>query len=69
MRALRINGVNHLVLNKMDVLKEVDEWHLISNGDEISFETQEQMKEFISDSLSDLPQLEGIHFSSSKERI
>jgi adenylosuccinate synthase len=68
-RALRINGVNHLVLNKMDVLKEVDEWHLISDGDEISFETQEQMKEFISDSLSDLPQLEGIHFSSSKERI
>jgi adenylosuccinate synthase len=31
-KAARVNGVTHLVVNKMDILDEVKSWHYWKNG-------------------------------------
>ena len=47
-KAIRINGVTHLIMNKMDVLKEVQTWR-VRNGDlkALHFLSEQAMKEHI----------------------
>ncbi len=68
-KALKVNGVNRLVLNKLDVLEKVGKWLLINEGTELTFNTEKDMTDFITSSLSCLPQLKEIYFSSSKDKI
>ena len=44
-QAVAVNGVNKLIFNKMDVLREVDQW-CIANPN-IQFESEEEIKEFL----------------------
>tara|TARA_R110002110_G_scaffold26606_1_gene97562 strand:+ start:7406 stop:8392 length:987 start_codon:yes stop_codon:yes gene_type:complete len=66
-KAFNINGVTHLVINKMDVLREVDAWK-VKKGDEIyDLGAENMFKHFIGDSLSQTGAT--IYFSGDKARI
>src|SRR3990167_9243287 len=50
-RAIRINGVTHVVFNKVDVLRTVSEWAVYDEGKKIPFDNTEAMNEFITKRL------------------
>jgi adenylosuccinate synthase len=50
-KSLSLNGVTHMVLNKIDVLEHLDEWHLIHGGEILDFGSQNEMREYIVKSL------------------
>jgi len=64
-RAININSVNKLILNKVDVLRELDTWKLFSGEEVVSFDTEDEMTEYIKKELSNVE----IYFSDSKHRI
>ena len=65
-KALAINKVTKLVFNKMDVLREVDQWKLINDGELIDFEQEARMTSWIEESL---PGDMEVFFSGSRYRI
>ena len=69
-RAIRINGVTHIVFNKVDVLRAVGTWALYDADKTIQFGSEEKMKDFLTQRLTSLgiPKT-NIYFSESKERI
>ena len=69
-RAIRINGVTHIVFNKVDVLRAVGQWAVIENSDVVAFKTEKEMIDFVKERLSSLGiKKENIFFSESKETI
>jgi len=67
-KAIDINGVTDLVINKVDILREADEWGIrFDNQNKMlaKFRNEEQWKSYIGDYLPN-PQM---HFSDSPERI
>lgn len=69
-RAIKINGVSHVVFSKMDVLRAVNVWKAIENGKELDFGGEEPMRAALTDKLQILGlNKENIYFSESKERI
>jgi len=67
-QALDINGVTDLVINKVDILQEVDEWVVRFKDDNslvVRFQNEEQWKEYL---LTSFPDIE-IYFSESPEEI
>ena len=47
LKAMNINGVTHVVLNKTDVLEEVKEWKLYHMGKTLNFTDGDHMQEYI----------------------
>jgi len=68
-RAIRINGVTHIVFSKVDVLRAVKTWAVIDSK-KVSFKTEKAMKDFIVKRLKALgiPRSR-VYFSESKDRI
>ena len=66
--ALDVHGVNKLVINKVDILKDLGRWSLYHGPEIVEFETAEDMNEYISDSVMSSNELE-IYFSENKDRI
>jgi len=64
-KAIKINGVNRLVINKMDVLREIDAWTLIRDGHETAFASEEDIKFWLEANLN----VEEIYFSDNKHRL
>lgn len=65
-RAITVNGVTDLVLNKVDVMRRLGMWKLITDGQVREFTTETEMKDFIEETVGrDL----NVYFSESKERI
>lgn len=65
-RSILINGANHVVFNKVDILREVDAWHLRINGrstSELIFQNEEQMKDYLTKSFPDST----LYFSDNPE--
>lgn len=65
-RSILINGANHVVFNKVDILREVDAWHLRINGrsaSELIFQNEEQMKDYLRKSFPDST----LYFSDNPE--
>ena len=48
-KAIDINGVNVLIINKMDILEKVNVWNLYNQGSLINCKTEKQFKETIKD--------------------
>ena len=46
-RAAKMNGITHLIVNKMDILKELGYWALISNESVLKFPSEQDMKSYI----------------------
>jgi adenylosuccinate synthase len=69
-RAIHINGVTHIVFNKVDVLRVVQRWAVIDHGKVVKFKNEKAMKEFIVKRLKTLglPRSR-VFFSESKETI
>jgi len=71
-KAIHINGVTHLVINKMDVLKKIEKWALIKNGYKMNFDSEDDFRDFI---LRDIMpdnrdiRIHQLHFSSHKDKI
>lgn len=69
-RAIRMNGVTHIVFNKVDVLREVGTWAVIDEGKVVDFKTENDMKSFVGERLAKLDiKKENIFFSESPETI
>ena len=65
-KAININGVTNLVVNKVDVLKKVGEQKIIRGGTEYGFTSVESMENYI---RGNLKRGVSVSFSSSKETI
>ena len=65
-KAIRVNGVNKLVLNKVDVLRKLGEWKLVKDEELVDFEHEDLMKAWI---VENLDQEINISFSESKHVI
>ena len=46
-KAININGVTHLVVNKMDVLQKIERWSLYRNNLKHSFKEESAFKNYI----------------------
>jgi len=66
--ATRINGVNNLVINKVDVLEEVGAWRLFDGPQLYEFEAFEDIQFWIEASLKETS-VENFFFSRSPEYI
>lgn len=69
-RAVALNGVTHIVLNKVDVLREVGKFAVRDSSGVTAFTTQDEMHEFLIKFLTDLglPK-DNIFFSEHKDKI
>ena len=69
-RAIRMNGVTHIVFSKTDVLRAVGAWAVIDKKKTVNFKNEKTMQEFVSKRLKSLNiKKANIFFSDSKERI
>lgn len=69
-RAIRMNGVTHLVFSKVDVLRTVGVWAAYDAGKEIKFESEKEMKDFITERFTSIGIApENIFFSEDKDKI
>ena len=67
-KAVEINGVTDLVINKVDVLRELNRWSYRMDNDNnivVHMQNEDSWKEYLE---LYLPQLE-LHFSDNPERI
>ena len=66
-RAVDINGVTDLIINKVDILREVDVWGIRREAATLKFDTEQRWKSYIENNF-DLENMNLI-FSESPERI
>lgn len=68
--ASNVNGVTDLIMNKVDILQQLDEWKLYSRNNLIDCKNEDKFEEIIKDTLfRNCPQLEEIIFSFSPNEI
>jgi len=65
-RAAKINGVNKLVFNKVDILEEVKVWKLINNSETVDFSSGTDMEKWLQNKLGN--NLE-VHFSGNPHTL
>jgi adenylosuccinate synthase len=71
-KAININGVTHLVVNKMDVLQKVERWALFKGTTKMHFDCEGSFKDLIVSSVMSDNQdiaIRQIHFSGHKDKI
>lgn len=69
-KAVKINGVTHVVISKMDILRELNEWKIIENGKAKNMKTEEAMKEKIIQELKPFGvKKSNVFFSEKKDTI
>ena len=66
-KAININGVTHLVINKMDVLREIAVWRAIWGQDLIKFASEGEFQDLFYNNLSKTGI--SIYFSGDKAKI
>ena len=69
-KASRINGASNIVMSKLDVLQEVQEWKLYKNGSLLDLKYEDKFKEFVKTNLlKNCQDLQEIVFSYSPSEI
>lgn len=69
-RAININGVTHIVFNKIDVLRAVGQWAVIDKNKVVKFKSEKEMNSFIVKRLKALGIAKNhVFFSENKDRI
>ncbi len=66
-KAIKVNGVTHIVFNKMDVLRDVDTWKAISSEKIQNFDSESDFQDFVRQNLSETGIT--VYFSGDKARI
>ena len=69
-RAIRMNGVTHIVFSKTDVLRDVGAWAVIDKNKVVAFKSEKAMQDFVLKRLKSfgIPKTK-VYFSDSKETI
>lgn len=65
LKAIKMNGVDHVILNKLDVLEEVDSWVIRLGDSMLAFQNKEQFVDYISQYLNGIE----VTFSGSPHEI
>jgi len=68
-KAININGVSHLVVNKTDILESLERWALFSGIHQFEFNSKEDMELWLTAKSKELNKDIKIFFSGDKERI
>ena len=66
--ATRINGVNNLVINKMDILDEVGTWRVIKGLSLFEFDSASDLEYWLEQEINDMG-VDQLFFSRSPEYI
>ena len=66
--AVDINGVNNLVINKVDVLEDLGRWRMYHGPEVLEFESSEEMNHYICDNIKTYNQVD-VFFSGCKDKI
>jgi len=53
-KAVAVNAVSHLIMNKVDILKEVGVWKVLVNNEVLDLKTEEVFLEYIMESFKDI---------------
>ncbi len=64
-KAIAVNGVSRLVINKMDVLREIGSWGLIKDGTKMDFDSEKEIMSYLEEELP----VGEIHFSDNPYRL
>jgi len=68
-KAANINGVTDLVFNKVDVLRDVRRWKLLNDGENIEFNSEQEMHSWILDKSKSFVNDPTVHFSDNPNSI
>ena len=68
-KAININGVTHLVFNKVDILREINAWAIREENLIRHFDTENDMKDWIAANLSSKVEINNVFFSDSPNYI
>ncbi len=69
-RAIKVNGVTHVVLNKMDILRQLDAWKILLGGEVINLGNEDQARLVITRALElGVPHDVKVFFSDQKDKI
>ena len=67
-KAININGVTHLVVNKMDVLESVNAWGMYKDGNHVKMKSSKEFKNLLEKNLTSKT-IQQIYFSGHKDKI
>mgnify|MGYP001619631559 CR=1 FL=1 len=65
-KAIQVNAVTHLIVNKVDVLQELNVWRVIDKGEILDLDSEENFKNYLKQKFVQVPE---IIFSYSPEEI
>ena len=69
-KAAKLNGVNKIVINKMDILQKINTWKAYKNEELQTFSDEQEMKNWIEEELEgELGDSLKLYFSQSKDKI
>lgn len=69
-RAIRMNGVTHIVFNKVDIMRKVGKWAVILDKKVKVFKSEREMKSFLTKRLKTLSiPAKHVYFSEDKEGL
>ena len=68
-KSLSINGVTHMVLNKVDVLEQINNWNIYHGGQTIRFDSKKDMLSYIVDNTPFKDNKENVIFSGNKHSL
>ena len=68
-KSININGITHMVLNKIDVLKKINRWSLKHRGKIQNFSSQNEMCNYIINNTSFQNNPENVIFSGNKHNL
>ena len=64
-KATKINDVNKLVLNKVDILRKLDTWRLFSKGQLMTFSSESEMTSYVENVFNNVE----VYFSDNKYKL
>ena len=68
-KAININGVTNLIVNKVDVLEKIGRWELLYEDKPVRFALSDAMKGWLTIFSEMLPTINNVTFSGNKETI
>lgn len=68
-KSVQINGANTVILNKLDVLQDLNYWGIISNKQPLMFNNEDGFVSWLYDRLYELPTVERVIFSGDPETL
>jgi adenylosuccinate synthase len=69
-RAIKVNDVTHVVLNKMDILRQLDTWKIILGGEVVNLANEDTARLVITRALEvGVPHKVKVFFSDQKDKI